>query len=343
MSKPPSRIPALDGLRAISILMVMVSHTNGTHGAFKTSALSFVDLGRFGVRVFFVISGFLITTLLLAEREKHGRISIKDFYIRRVFRIFPAFYAFLAVILVVQALGFITLMPGDALFAATYTTNFHEPRAWWLGHLWSLSVEEQFYLLWPALMVFLGNRGATFFAVASVLTAPLMRVGVWVLLPAYRVYIDEAFPTIFDAIATGCVLASIRPTLTASTLYQRFQSSPLFVLVPLAAVGAAAVPRVSFDLLVGQTITNVAIALTIDWCVRRPESAPVRFLELRPFVWIGTLSYSLYLWQQPLLNRHSDAFANRFPINLIGAFVLGSLSYYLIEKPVLRLRSRLKL
>jgi peptidoglycan/LPS O-acetylase OafA/YrhL len=124
--RPPggARIPSLDGLRGISILAVMASHL--TRAANVPPLPGWVDsLGEFGVRVFFVISGYLITTLLLAEQRKTGTISLKGFYARRAYRIFPAFYVFIAVVAVLSVAGVVTLAPGDLVHAVTFTRNYH--------------------------------------------------------------------------------------------------------------------------------------------------------------------------------------------------------------------------
>jgi len=110
--------------------VVLVAHSLGTRNLPGIPRLAV--LADLGVRTFFVISGFLITTLLLSEYEKRGRISLADFYVRRVYRIFPAFYVYLAVMLGIAALGWIHIPPADVAFAATYTMNFHARRAWWL-------------------------------------------------------------------------------------------------------------------------------------------------------------------------------------------------------------------
>src|SRR6266545_3806930 len=259
------RMPALDGLRAISIAFVLFSHAQGTAGA---PDFGIAELARIGVRIFFVLSGFLITTLLLAEHERTGRISIVDFYIRRFFRIFPALYLFVGVMVVLDALRLIELHRHDALSALTYTVNYRQERSWWLGHIWSLSVEEQFYLMWPAVLVLLGTRRSLWFVLAALAAAPFLRVGVWILVPSWRSHIDEAFPTVFDSIATGCLLARVRGQLGASPVYRRLVASALCVQVRADGLAIAMVPRVSVDLALGQTVTNVAIALSIDWCLR---------------------------------------------------------------------------
>jgi peptidoglycan/LPS O-acetylase OafA/YrhL len=339
-----SRLPALDGLRAISILLVLLGHTVGTRNFPLQPGAATGALAGYGVRVFFVISGFLITTLLVKEFEKTGTISLKGFYIRRTYRIFPAFYAYLAVIAALSFAGVIKMMDGDMLAAATYTMNYHRPRAWYLGHLWSLSVEEQFYLLWPAIVLLLERKNAIIIAGLAILAAPMLRVALWILMPANRLGIGETFPTVFDALAVGCLLAGIRDALAANRFYSGLLKSPLFVFVPILGLVALFVPRVSFDLLVGQTIQNVTIAMTVDWAVRQHET-PVgiligRLLDAAPIAWIGRLSYSLYLWQQAFINRTGTHWVQSFPINLVAAFVMAVVSYYLIEQPILRLRDR---
>lgn len=332
------RIPGLDGLRAISIMIVLCAHSMGTpHMPTIPHTAVFGDLG---VRTFFVISGFLITTLLRAEFEATGRISLRDFYVRRVYRIFPAFYVYLAVIVGIAAIGWITVPAQDVAFAATYTMNFHAHRAWWLGHLWSLAVEEQFYLLWPLVLALLGPRRGLWFAIGAIAAAPVLRVFAWVVFPDLRPLTDQAFPFVADALATGCVLALARERLESSPLYVTWLDSPTFWLLPLACIVALAVEKTGFNLAFGVTLGNLGIAMAIHRCVRHPTRPVGRVLASRPLVFVGALSYSLYLWQQPFVNRHGDSIVNSFPIHLACAFGMALLSYYLVEQPVLALRAR---
>jgi peptidoglycan/LPS O-acetylase OafA/YrhL len=299
------------------------------------------------VRIFFVISGYLISSLLFADRRKidDGKLTaggaLKQFYIRRAYRIFPAAYAFVLVMAVLDARGVIHLLRHDVLCAATYTTNFHQPRAWWMGHLWSLSVEEQFYMLWPAVVLFAGTRRAAWVAVAAVALAPAMRVAIWVGWPDLRVHVGEAFPTIFDALATGCVLAAVRARLLESPLYVRFTGSWAFAVVPAAVLGAAMLSdRPRFDLVLGQAIQNIGIALVIERSIRLTDGRWGQLLNSRPLVAVGTLSYSFYLWQQPFINRHAPGLAQTFPFSVGLAALLALASYTLVEQPFLRLRAR---
>ncbi|RYH00162.1 MAG: acyltransferase [Alphaproteobacteria bacterium] len=336
------RIPCLDGMRAISILAVIYAHAIRTQGfpAFPgMNALG--DLGNLGVRVFFVISGFLITYLLLKESDRYGRISLKDFYRRRIIRIFPAFYGYLLVVAILALAGFIAMEWADFGYAAVYLINFVEKKSWAVAHLWSLSVEEQFYLLWPTLIALLGWRRSVWLAVGTVLAAPLLRIAWWYLLSEHQHLATKAFPTVCDAIATGCVLACLRDMLTASKLYGRFASSLGFLLVPAAILISNVLAfHTRPDYLVGQTVRNVGIALCLDWCLRYPKSRVGILLNLRPVVWLGTLSYSFYLWQQLFLDRHSNEIWCRFPFNIGFAFLAALTSFYLIERPFLKLRSK---
>jgi peptidoglycan/LPS O-acetylase OafA/YrhL len=130
-----SRIPSLDGLRAISIALVLFGHLLGGRGFIRAAPpVNAVDYGNLGVRVFFVISGYLISTILFSEMHERGTLSLAKFYFRRAFRIFPAFYANIAVMSELASLGYAALRPGDVLHAATYTMNYHHDRAWTLGH-----------------------------------------------------------------------------------------------------------------------------------------------------------------------------------------------------------------
>jgi len=338
----PQRIPGLDGLRALSIVLVLMAHATGTVGLLETAAFpAWLPVAELGVGIFFVISGYLITTLLMAERAKTGTISLKDFYIRRAYRIVPAAHVYITVIVLLSMAGVLTLHRFDSLHAISYTTNYAQDRSWWLGHLWSLSVEEQFYLLWPALMLLLSTRGAVLAAVAGVALAPLSRLAIYKLAPSHSAGVGEYFPTICDGLAIGCLLALAQPWLARRERYLRFAASPLFWLVPVAAVASLYVSqRLFLRATVTPLIVNVSIALVIDRCVRFRHLLATRILERRPLVWLGTMSYSLYLWQQVFVNRHADSWIHSFPVSIVLALLAATASHYLVEKPFLRLRQR---
>jgi peptidoglycan/LPS O-acetylase OafA/YrhL len=329
-------IPSLDGLRAVSIGFVLVAHLSGTRGF---PQINLPGLGEFGVRVFFVISGYLITSLLLKERARTGTIRLPTFYFRRLMRLSPALLFYLIVIFTLSALGAITLRPGDVLHALTYTMNFHFDRAWQVGHLWSLSVEEQFYLLWPAALLFSGSRARNvcFSVIAMV---PLIRIFLLFFDRSLIIHSDELFFTIADTLAAGCALAFIQQALWRNAWYTRFQKSPVFWFVPLAALAINFDPIWRLQALVGFTVMNICIALTIDQAVRMPTTTWGKLLNLKPMRTLGVISYSLYLWQQLFLNRASDNLLYAFPANLVFALLMAGTSYVLVESPALRLREK---
>ena len=336
------RIPSLDGLRAVSLCLVLFGHLCGTAGFLPRSAGSTLgDLGNLGVRVFFVISGFLITTLLVDELDQTGGISLRRFYLRRTLRIFPAFYVYVAILAAAAALNWIRLLPGDLLYAVAYTSNYHEHQSWFTGHLWSLSVEEQFYLLWPVVFAFGGGQRAKRLAALTLLAAPLCRTVMLIYMPETRWAIGWWFPTIADSIAAGCLLAMLRPQLEQNRRYVRLLRSRWFFLLPAAtfAINMKAGGRLQVAVL--ESILNVAIAVMVHRAVSVQNSIWARFLNTRALSLTGAMSYSVYLWQQPFLNRFASSPLQSFPLNLILVVACGVASFYLVETPMLRLRNRL--
>lgn len=339
----PVRIASLDGLRAVSIVLVLFGHLAGTRYFPVPYGLArLFDFGDLGVRVFFVISGFLITGLLLREVESTGRIDPLRFYFRRTFRIFPPYYAFLLAVAVMSVMGLLSLAPGDLFHALTYTSNYHPARSWNVGHTWSLGVEEQFYLLWPAVLILAGTRRGLWIAAAFVAAAPLLRLGVWIFAPSLREGMEHRFEMAADSIAIGCLLAGAERWLRDRARYQRWLASRLFVVVPLVVVALSALhsrPRLAMAF---ATVMNVGIALCIHRAVLHANGPVGRVLNSAPFVWVGLLSYSIYLWQQLFLNRASAAPLTAFPLNVALVFAAAALSYYLIERPSLRYRQTLE-
>ena len=290
------RIPSLAGLRAISIVLVLISHAQrpGTHPFWFSLLFLHADLG---VRVFFVISGFLITTILLKEP------SLKRFYSHRARRILPAFAVFLIAAILLGA------PKADWPYIFTWTVNFDPHPAWMIGHLWSLSVEEQFYILWPLAIAFTGRRTWTLIAVAAIFAFPLKAIN-----PA----LHYAFPVVCGPIALGCLLA----------LYPIRVRVPAWVFVPFIIVLDA------YDI---RFVVNILVAL----CVARVVAVPPRVLNWPPLMWLGKISYSLYLFQQLFFDSISGkpAIPLPFPLNLAGALAVATASYYFIEQPIRRSRT----
>lgn len=329
------RIPGLDGLRALGVLFVICTHLCQTRG-FPTPAgvQTWGRIGPIGVDVFFVLSGFLITTLLCRERDRKGKVSLRGFYWRRSLRILPAFVALLLFVAGLQLAGAALVSGRDWLAALTYTMNFQPHSAWELGHLWSLSIEEHFYLLWPLLFVCLPPRWAVRGLAAVLLVGPALR---WVVLlrwPQWSSMLDLWTPTRLDAIAVGCLTALLARTRDGARLLNALAS--WWPLALLAAAGGLTGALYSGKFANG--ITPTVTALSFGVLVWAAATRAPRWLESGPLVTVGIGSYSLYLWQQPFLNPHAEHWWTAFPQNLVFACLAALLSYRLIERPFLRLK-----
>ena len=314
------RIPSLDGLRAISISLVVIGHWVSSHYA-SDVALSYAILG---VRIFFIISGYLITTLLLNEHTRTSTICLRDFYVRRTYRILPAALAFMLPIFVIY---WHELRWYHAAAAALYLANFDPTRPWFLGHLWSLSVEEQFYFVWPSVLR-KWYRHRVAILVGVVAFAPIYRVFAYLLrLPGGA---DETFPAVADILAIGCLLAIFAPRMPKIKPRWAF-----LMLLPIALVPTyLAVTRT--HTLVLLFILWPLMHLSIAGIVLHVVQTPYRFLNLQPVVWLGKISYSLYLWQQLFAYGPHHRPWYVLPV----AIGLASISYYVVEQPMLRLRER---
>lgn len=345
--RPPGKLarsnhlPSLDGLRAISIILVLLGHVSRTHG-FVSVDLRIRDYAHLGVVVFFIISGFLITRLMLLERQKNGRVSLKLFYARRALRLFPALYAYIICVCLLWMAGFVHMHARDIWHALTYTVNFLPGRAKQIGHLWSLSNEEQFYLIWPCTFVILGPRRAGWAAVGAILLGPAARFYAWLFLTGTPYRDLEMFPMVADSLAMGCLLANIGDWLKEKSWYT-------WLFRPVYSLGLLFIVLLlnrymdySVDSVFGTSVINVCLAILIHRSVNLPRDWFGLALNWKPIAFVGVLSYSLYVWQQLFLNRESGSWINAFPQNLILAVAAGLGSYFLLEKPLLQLRHRMR-
>jgi len=316
------RIPSLDGLRAISIAMVILSHL------VKWKHLSVVILGSYGalgVFVFFVLSGYLITDLLLREYQRTSTISLRNFYIRRAFRIFPAAFVFLAIVIVLYWQDIRWFHISAAVF---YVANLDMTRPWIFGHLWSLSIEEQFYLLWPfALKKW--YRHKTAILLGSFLITPVFQTALY----AFRVHngLVGSLPVLSSQLAIGCLLAIFASRLPKIPGWVALGMLAAFILIPWFSANTAA--RTLFMLFVLKPILHIATAGLVLHVIQVPYPA----LNWLPVTWLGRISYSLYLWQQLFC---SNASLHAGGLLIVPAVVCACLSYYFVEQPMLRLRDR---
>ncbi len=329
-------IPTLDGWRAIAISLVLLSHSS------RSSSVA-EHLGFLGVALFFGISGYLICTKLLVERERTQDISLVKFYRRRAFRILPASVCYLCII---ELLGLRSLAEArgtDIASGLFLFANYLPDKRWDVNHFWSLSMEEHFYLIWPMLLAFSGNKRARNAALVCIAVICVWRA--W----AAGHFILPGIPTLqrtdmrLDAFFAPCVYA----ILLRSEAWREYTTrwvSPLACLLLLSGLALLRLfPEVgpvfgSFRQLVQACVLPLVIIST----VLRPTSFYARILELQPIRWVGRISYSIYLWQMPFFSRHGwlALHTSFLPLKILAILGVAALSYYAIEKPMIKLARR---
>jgi peptidoglycan/LPS O-acetylase OafA/YrhL len=333
-------LPALDGLRGIAVLGVMLVHLDTAPD---------MQGGFLGVDIFFVLSGFLITSILLREWQSAGGIDLRRFYARRALRLLPAF-----AILIVLCGPFASWPV--LLTAVTYTMNWFSAFGWLntdgpLLHVWSLSIEWQFYLVWPAvLLALLSFRSRRWLVIVPGLVAfvvILARAAMAVDVPAF----ERAYPGTdlhSDGLLLGCALAAavaqgqgIRGDRIRTAL-RVLAPAALALLVCLVLVSN---PKTAFAFRVGIPLAEFAAAVIVLAAVADSRAPIPRLMQIAPLVSLGKISYGVYLWDWPInvaltnLGVGSDslvAVALRLGLPILVALA----SYRYVEQPALRLKSR---
>jgi peptidoglycan/LPS O-acetylase OafA/YrhL len=294
-----------------------------------------------GVQVFFVISGFLITLLLRTEQQSTHSVSLRRFYLRRALRILPAYILYLIVLFGFERAGCTMLKPTDWVAALTFTVNYFPGASWEVGHLWSLAVEEQFYLLWPFLFVVMGGvkNKLRNVLLCVILLAPLVRAAMRLVFDADSEFRNlEIFPAIADGLGFGCLLALMRDELVRIPAYRMLmRSSAAVMLVLLTFVINRFSGYGAVDLLLS-SVKLAMIMILVDVAVTRESGWFHVLLNCPPLVALGRVSFSLYLFQQLFLNRVSTSWLAAFPLNLLLALAVAMVSYHAVERPFMRLR-----
>jgi peptidoglycan/LPS O-acetylase OafA/YrhL len=349
--------PALDGVRGISILAVMFVH----------GGLFWMGQGGFlGVDIFFVLSGFLITSLLLEEWTQTGTVSFKNFYMRRALRLLPPL-----VLIIALCLLKVTFLPPpqgtlpaakSILVALFYLSNWmpggvYPP----LFHTWSLGIEEQFYIVWPLLLfIFLwlraSNRSVLLFLVLAISVIAVHRALLWqgsVGLERNMVY--TRLDTRTDSLLVGCIAG----ILVSRNLIpnKKWIVSGIQVLTVISAAGMGfmlfTIPATSrFLYFGGFTLIAVMVAIVIAHLFMAPLSVSTLILEFPLLRWFGRLSYGLYLWHLPVYAVYFNLFPpfsfKSYTLRIVSPFIIkfmlsvgvASLSFYFLEQPALRLKKR---
>jgi peptidoglycan/LPS O-acetylase OafA/YrhL len=356
-TKRHAYVPAFDGLRGVAILPVMLLHV-GADSLPNGPLLYQLTRGWFGVDLFFVLSGFLITWILTAEVEATGTIDLKRFYGRRVLRLGPAYISMLVAVLVGAALLHrpeIRDVPKVIPALVTYTYNYQiaagGPHFDVLVVLWSLCVEEQFYLIWPTILRKLGSRRALAFCVIAILATSAYRIGLYSWLNWGHLFqpTDDSAKWIYFATDTrigviflGCAAALSLKHGRMRLLWRRIRESRFLV----EAIVAAACLCVVFitggrpssaswrSATFGYTLGALATAALIGAVFIQPSSIAARALSWNPLVALGRISYGVYLFHAPIAWLVTEEIPRSAWSQLTSDFATGVASAASIASPV---------
>jgi len=330
----PKFLPSLNGLRAISILIVIYRHAFWL----QLKKDSFLN-GDFGVSIFFIVSGFLITTLLLKEQILKKTISLKNFFIRRALRILPLAYTYLLLLLILDYFGLVKTPVSDYLSGFFFYHNWYTQTGY-INHYWSLSVEEQFYIIFPFLLKQLKLKHYVLICISLAALAPVITY-----FSAHSVFWQDLFynlrPLIkFQPIAIGSLMAIIMFTTTFSL--QKYSTIGIKLIVLGLAI---AFYKIVLPAEINTLFFAAFMAIFIVLNLYNKKDFIFMLLNNRLLNYLGLMSYSLYIWQQLFtLNnmpwRNAFSFGDSIMLNLILLFIVSYISYNYYERFFLRLKER---
>ena len=339
-----SYLPQLDGFRALAVTAVMLDH-------FWFAGSS---LGHLGVRLFFVLSGFLITAGLIADRERGDAVGgdrpgiLFRFYARRFLRIFPPYYLLVAI----MALS-VPEVAQTLKWHLLYLTNLYEARhnafiPWQVGHFWSLAVEEQFYLLWPFVVLLAPRRWLAHVFIGVILLSLVYRaVALVTPLEAMQVSRTVLPFAAIDALAAGALLALLRDRAGIRRILLWIALAGAVAWLTLAWLmggGLLGGAWVAVEYLVMQPLTAVVFAGAVAWAQGLPTGLLSRLVAAWPLRSLGRISYGVYLYHMPIgaLIWHLQGSADYGPLHALvsaaASIAAATLSWHLLERPILRLK-----
>ena len=349
VKKGPFHIPSLDGMRAVSFMIVFLSHA-GLKGKVP---------GYFGLSVFFFLSGYLITTLLRLEFDKQQDISLKQFYLRRVFRIFPPFYLVLLTAYLLTALGaWHGTLSASAIFSqCCHFINYYIiEHGWWQGIApgtwvyWSLAVEEHFYLVFPLVYLWLRRRGLSASEQALALIAICTLVLAWrcvlvFVLDAAKDRTYVASDTRVDSIIAGCLLAIWNnPVLDKQGPSDRRLGFLWLPLGGLMVLSSLVIRKPDFEQSFRYTLQSFGLLPFFIAVIRWHDRFPFTLLNTRIAKYLGVLSYSMYLTHTMVIWGLEDRTHLPEPVRAVLALTIviaaAAAIHRFVEKPFARLRRR---
>jgi len=332
--------PALDGIRGFAVLWVIGFHFN-------------LPLGRdglFGVDMFFVLSGFLITILLVEEWEREGKVHFKNFYLRRILRLYPALLLLLIALCMIAPWPYII---STLFYFTNWVKALHlQPDSLFLDHTWSLSIEEQYYILWPIALTFLlkmkiHKRNLFLLPLLLGLASAIARGIYWIATEDwFRVYMGT------DLHADGLLIGSSFGLMTMYSFYPNFSKHKLIIslttVITFLFIFWLLIEKEltsSFIPLYGNLGISLGTIIIISRLIHFPSPFLIKIFSFSPLVKIGMISYGLYLWHAPVgvvidqVNFNLEPFLISM-CKIIATFLAAGLSYFLVEKPFLKLKDR---
>ena len=344
----PGYLPTLDGWRAVAVAGLLMAHAPAFPNWMHLHR--YVQMkGVFGVSLFFAISGFLICSRLLGEERAYGSISVRDFYIRRAFRILPPALVYLAAVALLAALHQLPWegrsWMGALFFYRNYLHYFDgATRAgWFTSHFWSLSVEEHFYLLLPAIVALLPARRKMLLGGLTALNVAWLAYFLYKRPSGYTLpFWSQRSDLILCALLVPALMALVLQSPAARERVRRWLTPAVGVVCALIATQLCSM-RLPFAIVLLQALSvAVGYPMLVLSTVFHPGSRLSRLLEHPALRFVGRLSYSLYLWQE--LFFPGDFRYSGYPIhvlqlpglNLVSAFACALASYYLVEQPAIR-------
>lgn len=339
-------IPTLDGWRAVAVVMVIGNHAvtylREAHWPVLDVVCRLLGHGGIGVDIFFALSGYLISTLLMREKENTGSINLGHFYVRRVFRIIPPIAVYLACLALLHNLNMLPdVNHGELVASLFFFRNYIDSGSWYSSHFWSLAVEEHFYLVIPWLLLLLPRPRAARVLAGLALACILAR---WAI-QEWQLYheLNAEFRTEnrVDALMWGAFMAVLLRRPEYRVWLQKHLTPPRLLVV----AGIAAVLMIVLtDMPSRRSIVALVLPLFIMGTVLHPSHWACRPLEWRSFRWLGRHSYSLYIWQMLFfvdLSQRDLPLVQTLPVALFASLLCAVISHRWVEKPMIRLGHRL--
>lgn len=341
-------IKGFDSIRAISIILVISSHLglymHLPKNEFSKERLWLLLSGNNGVQIFFTLSGFLITMILLAEQEKFRTISLQNFYVRRFLRLLPPLIVFYLVVFVLMKANLIENDIHAILYSIFYVYNFVPNNHYTgeLGHTWSLALEEQFYLFWPIIIKFILKKQVVILLILSIILLCLISIHIYPMYSVFNNYrVERWFIPAIAPVLIGSYFAILKNNqLSKWQIYFNSSSKRLLFIGVVLSLFPLYSPYLAYSFL----FQSIGTGALLVWIMNNQESHVIRFINYKPLSYIGKISYGLYVYQGLFLRTGpgSDLWIQQFPQNLFLTLSVAVVSYHFLEKPILLLKNNFR-